>query len=68
MLDVVREMYPDQVAFTSWDDGESYTIDRLLGTDLYRIGQLLDGPGLKAHFLPGVAAFHQAMVPYFMYD
>ncbi len=67
LLDAVREMYPEQLSYTSWDEGKVYSLDKLLGTDLYRTGQM-DGPQLQAHFLPGVAAFREALAPHLLYD
>ncbi len=66
LLDAVRDLYPEQLTYTSWDDGQTYSLDKLLGTDLYRTGQL-NGPQLLDHFRPAVHAFREAVMPLLMY-
>ena len=67
LLDAVRQLYPDKIEFISWDGGQTYTLDKLLGTDLYRIGQM-GGRQLLDHFAPQVQAFREALTPYLLYQ
>ena len=64
LLDTVRAMYPDDFA---WRGGpESYHIDRLLGTDAFRLG--CSAETLIAAHADGVAAFSRNVQPYLLYD
>ena len=67
LLDAVRQLYPDKIEFISWDGGQTYTLDKLLGTDLYRAGKM-GGRQLLDHFAPGVQAFREALTPYLLYQ
>ncbi|MBQ8137322.1 MAG: DUF1343 domain-containing protein [Clostridia bacterium] len=40
LLDAVREQAGEKFAFISWDGEQSFAIDKLLGTDRYRAGNL----------------------------
>lgn len=65
LMDVVREMYPEDFAFTSWGKDAIYGIDKLLGTDAYRLGQ--DADALLVAHEAGVAAFGERVAGYLMY-
>ncbi len=65
MLDQIREMYPEKLEWVSWTT-ENYTIDRLLGTDEYRRGNL-DGKGLLEKHAAAREAFRKAREPFLMY-
>ncbi len=64
LLDTVRAMYPADFA---WRGGpEVYHIDRLLGTDAFRLGCSADA--LIAAHKSGVAAFTRTVQPYLLYE
>ncbi|MBR1586047.1 MAG: DUF1343 domain-containing protein [Clostridia bacterium] len=65
LLDAVRALYPDRVEFISLAEG-SYTIDKLLGTDQYRLG-VYDGPALLAAHADARAAFAEERRPFLLY-
>lgn len=65
LMDTIRQLHPEHFEFISWDDGKTFSIDKLLGTDAYRLGQ--DAPTLLAAHAPKVAAFSQRVAPYLLY-
>lgn len=58
LLDVVRDMYPNEFEFIKWSAAAAPAIDRLLGTDAYRTGKLSARGLIEAH-QPLVAAFSE---------
>ena len=63
LLDAVREMYPSDFA---WRDGpDSYHLDRLLGTDAYRLG--CSAKELIAAHAPKIEAFTREVQPFLLY-
>ena len=66
LLDEIRALHPDRVTWITLDQ-KSYTIDKLLGTDQYRLGQY-DGPSLIAAHAPARQAFRQEREPFLLYD
>lgn len=40
LLETIRDMHADELAWTGIEDAEYKTIDKLLGTDAYRLGQM----------------------------
>lgn len=67
LLDTIRALHPDQFEFVSWDGGESYAIDKLLGTDRYRVGGE-NADDLLASYAPQVEAFSQGVAPFLLYS
>ena len=66
LLDEIRALHPDRLTWITLDQ-KSYTIDKLLGTDQYRLGQY-DGPSLIAAHAPARQAFRQEREPFLLYD
>lgn len=67
LLETIGEMYPAQLEYISWDGGQSYALDRLLGTDTFRLSRQT-ADGLTAAHAPGLAAFGQSVMPFLLYD
>jgi len=63
----VRQLYPEDIEFISWDGGQTHSLDKLLGTDLYRAGKM-DGQRLLDYFAPQVRAFREALAPHLLYQ
>ena len=66
LLEVIRDMYPNHLEFLSWDEGNSYTLDKLLGTDAFRVGGVT-ADELIAQHAPGVTEFGHAVEPFLLY-
>lgn len=66
LLETIREMHGEQLEYLSWDNGKSHSLDRLLGTDAFRTGQM-GARELALHHAPGVKAFREAAQPYLLY-
>ena len=67
LLACIRDMHPDKLEYTSWDDGKVYALDKLLGTDAFRKSDM-DAQGLADHHLLGVEAFRAAVKPFLLYE
>lgn len=67
LLDAVREAHPDELSFTGGEDAGFKTIDRLLGTDDYRLGRL-DAEGLVRQHAPQVAAWREETRKHWLYQ
>ena len=65
LLDEVRRRYPSELTFIR--SGEGYFIDKLLGTDTYRLGQH-DARSLLSAHAEAREAFREARRPYLLYD
>ena len=66
LLDEVRTLYPDRLEWTSPVPG-SYTVDKLLGTDDYRLGRL-NGEELLTAAAPARDAFEKQRQKILLYD
>ncbi len=40
LMETIWRMYPDQFAFIKWEGSDIYSVDKLLGTDLFRAGKM----------------------------
>ena len=40
LCDTIRKMYPEAFRFIQWEGDPCYSIDKLLGTDVYRTGRM----------------------------
>ncbi len=49
LMETILRMYPDQFSFIKWEGGPRYSVDKLLGTDLFRTGAM-SARELIAHF------------------
>ncbi len=68
LMDEIRAQDPEKVTFITWNDGdEKYGLDRLLGTNAYRLGHV-NARELIAKHAPGVRAFAEASKAYYLYD
>lgn len=65
LMDAIRELHPDQFKFVEFV--ETFTIDRLLGTDEYRTG-LLSGRALTEKHRPLVERFARDSRKYHLYQ
>lgn len=66
LLETIRELYPDKVEYLSWDNGATYSLDKLLGTDAFRLGKL-SADELVAQHAPCITAFAKAVQPFLLY-
>ena len=67
LMETVRRMYPEQFEFIRFSDSSGYFLDRLLGTDLFRTGQM-DARTLIEHFREPVRRFRENTMQYRMYE
>ena len=65
LLDEIRALYPEKLSWIPSAPG-TYFIDKLLGTDSYRLGQH-DAPSLLAAHAPARAAFMEERRPFLLY-
>ena len=49
LCEAVRDMYPDQFEMIRWGEDSAYAMDRLLGTDAFRLGRLSASALIRAH-------------------
>ena len=66
LLDRVREMWHDRLEWVSWTT-ESYTIDKILGTDRYRRGNA-DARTFLDSFAEEREAFRKQREPFLLYE
>lgn len=66
LLDTIRDMHGDQLSWTGIEDAEYKTIDKLLGTDDYRLGKLT-AQKLIAQHQPKIAAWQEMSKAYWLY-
>lgn len=67
LLDTIRAMYPEELKWTGIEDAEYKTIDKILGSDDYRLGrrtaqQLIEGDREK------ILAWQEESKKYWLYD
>lgn len=67
LLETIWQLHPDEIEFISWDDGVTHSLDKLLGTNAFRKGELGAKALLEKH-KPGIAAFREASKPYMLYE
>lgn len=66
LLDEIRALYPDRLEYLS-NTPDSFFIDKLLGTDAYRLGRL-DAHALMEAFAPARQAFLEQRRPFLLYE
>ena len=66
LLDTIREMHGDALTWTGIEDAEYKTIDKILGTDDYRLGKL-DAAALIETHQPRIAAWQEDSRKYWLY-
>ena len=66
LLDEIRALYPDRLEYIPSTMG-AWFIDKLLGTDAYRLGQY-DAHALMEAHRPAREAFTEARKPFLLYD
>lgn len=66
LLEVIREMYSERLEYLSWDGGKTHALDKLLGTDAFRMGRQTADELTAAH-APGVADFVERAKPFMLY-
>ena len=49
LMETIRRLYPEQFSFIKWEGSDIYSVDKLLGTDLFRTGKMT-ARELIAHF------------------
>ena len=67
LLDTIREMYPDELVWTGIEDAEYKTIDKILGTDDYRLGKLTARELIDSH-REKILAWQEMSKAYWLYD
>lgn len=67
LLDEIRALHGDALEWTGIEDAEYKTIDKLLGTDDYRLGRF-DADALIAHHAPLIKAWREDARQYLIYQ
>jgi len=67
LLDTIRQMHGEELVGTGIEDAEFKTIDKLLGTDAYRIGKM-DAEMLIQSNAPKIAKWREMSRKYWLYD
>ena len=67
LMDAIRAMHPKRFEWVCWDEGRSFLIDLLLGTDDYRLGKADPQQLMLAH-APKLAAFSGKIKPFLLYE
>lgn len=67
LLETLWEMHPEHLDFLSWDNGRSFALDKLLGTDAFRRQEMTAFKLAEAH-RPKVKAFREAVLPFLLYQ
>ena len=49
LLETIWRLYPEEFSFIKWEGSDIYSVDKLLGTDLFRTGKMT-ARELIAHF------------------
>ena len=66
LMETIFRLWPDKAEYLCHNDGRFF-LDRLLGTDLFRTGQM-DADTLIAHFAPEVRSFEEKSRQYRLYE
>lgn len=67
LLETIRQMHGDQLVWTGIEDAEYKTIDKLLGTDAYRLGKL-SAKELIEENSAKIAAWQENSKRYWLYE
>jgi len=67
LLDTIRQMHGEELVWTGIEDAEFKTIDKLLGTDAYRLGKM-DAETLIQSNAPKIAKWREMSRKYWLYD
>ena len=67
LLETIRQMHGDQLVWTGIEDAEYKTIDKLLGTDAYRLGKL-SAKELIEENCAKIAAWQENSKRYWLYE
>ena len=67
LMETIRDMYPQQFAFLKSEESGAYFLDKLLGTDLFRTGQM-GAQALMDHFREPVSRFQTDTMRFRMYE
>lgn len=67
LLDTIRQMHGEELVWTGIEDAEFKTIDKLLGTDAYRLGKM-DAETLIQSNAPKIAQWREMSRKYWLYD
>lgn len=66
LMDTIRGMYPGRFEFIKWSEQSPFAIDRLLGTDAYRTGEM-SARELIRYSAPRVEAFARGAREFMLY-
>ena len=66
LLETIQRLYPDQCQCIKWEGSDIFSLDKLLGTDLFRTGRM-DARELMAHFAPARERFRENTMQYRLY-
>ncbi|MGN0779543.1 MAG: exo-beta-N-acetylmuramidase NamZ domain-containing protein [Aristaeellaceae bacterium] len=66
LLETIREMHGDALQWTGIEDAQYKTIDKILGTDAYRLSQLSARELIQAH-RPRISAWQEHSRKYWLY-
>lgn len=67
LLDTIRQMHGDELVWTGIEDAQYKTIDKILGTDAYRLG-LLSAEELIGENRAKIAAWQENSRKYWLYE
>ena len=67
LMETIRRLYPDQFSFIKWEGSDLYSVDKLLGTDLFRTGKMT-ARELIAHFIGPLKRFEENTRRFRLYE
>ena len=67
LMETIRRMYPEKFEFITFDEGKGWFLDKLLGTDLFRTGQM-DARSLIEHYKGPIRKFEKSTMQYRLYQ
>ncbi len=67
LMETIRRLYPDQFSFIKWEGSPIYSVDKLLGTDLFRTGKMT-ARELIAHFSGPLRQFEEKTRQFRLYE
>lgn len=67
LMETIQRLYPDQFAFIKWEGSDIYSVDKLLGTDLFRTGKM-GARELIEHYKAPLRQFEENTMRYRLYQ
>ena len=66
LMETIQRMYPDRFRFVQWENSDIYSVDKLLGTDLFRTGKM-GARELMDHYREPRRKFEENTMQYRLY-